>query len=345
MAFMMFSTLLSADAGTGHFIGDLLLKLHEGVMGVGGNFGWTVIIFTIILRLILSPLDIWQKVSMRKQMKKMEKLRPKMEKLQKQYANRPDILKQKQYELQRSSNINMLASCLPMIVTMVVFFVVFAGFRALVSYENQQILLRLNDIYAQNYGKIPDEQLAVLLREGYQPESWLWVKNVFMSDIGTNVIPTIDQLSGTGFSSVGMKDFPSGLLANYETLVGPAMDFYNKSGTWDFAKWNGYFVLPLLAFGTSVLSTWLMQKTNPQTAAPAASAEQQKSQKMTMKIMNFVMPMMLAFFAIMYSAAFAIYYVMSNILSTLLTLGFNVIGKQIDKKNENKPEILGKSKA
>lgn len=344
MASMMFSQL--AASVTGNFIGDLLLMLNNGVKAIGGNFGWTVVVFTIILRLILSPLDIWQKVSMRKQMKKMEAMRPKLEKLQKQYANRPDILRQKQYELQRSSGTNMLASCLPMIVTMVVFIVVFAGFRQLISYENQQILLRLQDIYLQNYGHVSAEELNDLLVAGYQPESWLWIKNVFMSDIGTNVIPSLKQAMGSGFSSVGMGTLPDlGIEGGYNTLVGPAMEYYNKTSFWDVKNWNGYFVLPLFALGTSVLSTWLMQKMNPQTAMAAAGSEQQKTQQKTMKIMNFVMPLMLAVFAIMYSAAFAIYYVMSNILATLMTIIFNLITKQIDKKKENKPEIIGRSNA
>ena len=59
----------------------------------------------------------------------MARLQPKLAKLQKQYANQPQLLRQKQAELQKEEKLHPLASCLPLIVTMVIFFVVFAGFR------------------------------------------------------------------------------------------------------------------------------------------------------------------------------------------------------------------------
>lgn len=315
-----------------NWIGSLLLQLHEK-MGVG--FGVTVIVFTIILRLILSPLDVWQRIAMRKQSLKMQEMRPKLEKLQRQYANRPDILRQKQYELQRGSGMTMLASCLPMILTLVVFWVVFAGFRALITYENQMIIYNLDNIYSANIGAVQAgtmtmDELNAMLAAAYKPESFLWIKNVYMSDIGTNVIPSFENFLSTGVGGIGAT-LPQGLSASYETLVGPAMELYNKTSFWDIKRWNGYFILPILAIGTSIASTVLMQKLNPQQVV-AADPQQEKTQKMTMKIMTYIMPLMLGVFAIMYSAAFAIYYVMSNILMTAFSLSFALITKQIDKK-------------
>ena len=313
-----------------NLVGKLLLLLRAGV----GNFGWTVVVFTIILRFALLPLDIWQKFSMRKQQKKMAALQPKLAKIQKQYANNPEMLRQKQYELQRSSGVNMLASCLPMIVTMVVFFVVFAGFRALVVYDNQLIVARLNDAYNEMVAAgASAEEINAHLAAMYQPEGWLWIKNVHMSDIGTNVIPSYENFISSGWGGINAT-LPNGLSASYETLVGPAMEIYNKQSFWDVARWNGYFVLPILAIATSFLSTMLLQKMQPQTNM-AVDEEQQKAQQKSMKMMNYIMPLMLGVFAIMYSAAFAIYYVVSNILSTLTSVIFNLIIKKVDEKSAN----------
>lgn len=330
---MAFMTLLASTVDQvemTNLVGKLLLLLREGV----GNFGWTVVVFTIILRFALLPLDIWQKFSMRKQQKKMAALQPKLAKIQKQYANNPEMLRQKQYELQRSSGINMLASCLPMIVTMVVFFVVFAGFRALVVYDNQLIVARLNDAYNEMVAAgASAEEINAHLAAMYQPEGWLWIKNVHMSDIGTNVIPSYENFISSGWGGINAT-LPNGLSASYETLVGPAMEVYNKQSFWDVARWNGYFILPILAIATSFLSTMLLQKMQPQTNM-AADAEQQKAQQKSMKMMNYIMPLMLGVFAIMYSAAFAIYYVVSNILSTLTSVIFNLIIKKVDAKSAN----------
>lgn len=125
---------------------SLLDWMNSGI----GNFGWTVVVFTLLLRLFLMPFDIWQKISMRKQKAKMDILRPQMEKLQKQYANRPDILRQKQYELQKSAHINMFASCLPMIFTLVIFALIFQGFREYIISANEKIVSDLyNNVYVQ----------------------------------------------------------------------------------------------------------------------------------------------------------------------------------------------------
>ena len=119
----------------------------------------------IILKLVLSPLDIWQRISTKNKQKKMEAIKPKLEKLENQYRNNPDLLKQKQYEVQREAKINVFATCLPLIVTMVVFFVVFGGFRALVTYENELMVEELDKAYVSyildyNASNLTDEQKA-----------------------------------------------------------------------------------------------------------------------------------------------------------------------------------------
>ena len=330
---MAFMTILANSADQvvmTNWIGKFLLMLHDSI----GNFGWTVVVFTIILRLILSPLDIWQKISMRKQQAKMAAIQPEMAKLQKQYKNNEDELKRQQMLLQKKASINAFSSCLPMIISMIVFFVVFAGFRELVVYENQLILAKLNDMYLEmTAAGNTAEEINAALAATYEPASWLWIKNVFMSDIGTNVIPSFENFTSTGMGGIGAV-MPNGVNASYETLVGPAMELYNKQSFWNASRWNGYFVLPILAIGTSFLSTWLMQKMNPQPSM--GDEEQQKMQKSTMKVMNYLMPLMLGFFAIMYSAAFAIYYVMSNILMTLAQILFTVIMNAVDKKKAAK---------
>ena len=58
------------------------------------NYGWMIIVFTIALKLILSPLDIWQKKVSRDSMRKQEKMQPQLDKLKKQYGNNQQLLNQ-----------------------------------------------------------------------------------------------------------------------------------------------------------------------------------------------------------------------------------------------------------
>ena len=93
-----------------------------GIVGVG------VILFTLILKTVTMPLDIYSRVKMKKQSLLMKKMRPQMEKLQKQYANDKTMYNQKVMELQKENGISMFGACLPMIVTLVIFMVVFSAF-------------------------------------------------------------------------------------------------------------------------------------------------------------------------------------------------------------------------
>ncbi len=365
-----------------NWVGKLLELLYNQI----GNFGWTVVVFSIILKVVLSPLDIWQRVSTRNQQKKMEAIKPKLEKLERQYKNNPDLLKQKQYELQREAKINVFATCLPLIVTMVVFFVVFGGFRALVTYENEIIVEELDQTYVEyildyNAEKLTDEQKASVdvtnwdalktycqendikfteyedladenpdkysemrqkLYERYEAhldgDRWLWVKNIFKSDTGTDVIPSVKAYTSSGAGGINADLADTQTHTTYTNLTSPAAEVLNKTSTWDMKNWNGYFILPLLSLLTSFLSTFIMQKTNGQAASAVGTQEQQAQQQKQMKMMTYMMPFMLAIFACLYSAAFAIYYFMSNVMATVTTLLVNFIMKMMDKKKAQNPQ-------
>ncbi len=380
MAIMNFS-LLAAVSSIWKPIISLLHWMNSGI----GNFGWTVVVFSIMLRLLLLPLDVWQKMIMRKQKAKMDAIRPQLEKIQKQYANRPDLLRQKQYELQKGS-MNIFTSCLPMIFTLVIFYVVFQGFRQYIVQYNQDKVTELYNIYLQFFKdsdnveqilKVYNEQLVAAGKtavdtylsgdgfiEGFFPsydyirqaglidqlnaslvdkyplESWLWVKNVFMSDTWANVIPSLDNFTSTKLGGIGAT-VPDIAGVSYDQLMSPIIDSYNKKSFWNMSKWNGYFILPILSIATSFLSTTLQQKMQP--VQVTGDQAQQKQQRIMNKIMTYLMPLILGFFAIMYSAAFAIYYFVSNFMTMATSLTFNLIVKNMDKKKANQPIIIQKN--
>ena len=365
MAIMSYSLLAGVSAIWKPII-SLLDWMNSGI----GNFGWTVVVFSIMLRLLILPLDIWQKVIMRKQKAKMDAIRPQLEKIQKQYANRPDLLRQKQYELQKGT-MNIFTSCLPMIFTLVIFALVFQGFREYIVNYNQTIVNNLyNDIYLQFFkdnaetisqacgiqvmsgndfveGFIPSydyirqagliDKLNETLVNGYKPESWLWVKNVFMSDTWSNVIPSFSNFTSTRIGGIGAT-LPEMAGVSYDQLMTPIINNYNKTSFWNMGRWNGYFILPILSIATSFLSTTLQQKMQPMQMA--GDEAQQKQQRIMNKTMTYLMPVVLGFFAIMYSAAFAIYYFVSNFMTMITSITFNLIVKNVEKKKANQPIII-----
>ena len=126
---------------------------------------------------------------------------------------------------------------------------------------------------------------------------------------------------------------------SYNELMAPIISAYNKTKFFDIKHWNGYFVLPLLSILTSFFSTMLQQKMQPMQPMTTGDEAQQKQQKMMTKIMTYMMPLVLGFFAIVYSAAFAIYYFTSNLFMTIVTLIFNFIVKKKDEKKAAQPII------
>ena len=149
----------SSSSLTG-FIRKALIGLNDKV----GNFGWTVVVFTIILRLILSPLDIWQKIVARRNAKAMKRMKPQLEALQAKYGEDKQRLQMEQQQLYKKEHYSMLGACLPTIITLVVFFLVFAGFRDMVGYQYARDYQTSRDVYYEEYNaslKEKYDELAV----------------------------------------------------------------------------------------------------------------------------------------------------------------------------------------
>ena len=71
-------TLFSSNFGEGlNWIGRVI----QWIIGIAGNVGLGIILFTLVLKLITLPLDIYSKAKMRKNNLKMEKMRPQLEKM------------------------------------------------------------------------------------------------------------------------------------------------------------------------------------------------------------------------------------------------------------------------
>ncbi|MGN1104630.1 MAG: YidC/Oxa1 family membrane protein insertase [Candidatus Coproplasma sp.] len=125
-----------------NWIGQLIRILIEGI----GIVGVGIIVFTLILKTIVLPLDIYSRIQTKKQALIMDRMRPQMEKLQKQYANDKNMYNQKVMELQKKSGYSMFGACLPMIVSLVIFIIVFNAFSTYSQYAN---LKQYNDMVTQ----------------------------------------------------------------------------------------------------------------------------------------------------------------------------------------------------
>ncbi|MBQ8295780.1 MAG: YidC/Oxa1 family membrane protein insertase [Clostridia bacterium] len=115
-----------------NWIGKIIQFLISGV----GVVGIGIILFSLILKLVVLPFDVYQRISMRKQNIKMKENQERMEKLQKQYANDKEKYNQKVMEMYKESGVSMFSSCLPMILSMIIFIVAINAFNAYSQYSN-----------------------------------------------------------------------------------------------------------------------------------------------------------------------------------------------------------------
>jgi YidC/Oxa1 family membrane protein insertase len=87
------------------------------IHSVVGNWGWSIIILTIIIKLAFYPLN----AKAGRSMAQMKVLQPKMEKLKELYGDDRQKLNQAMMELYRTEKINPLGGCLPILVQIPVF--------------------------------------------------------------------------------------------------------------------------------------------------------------------------------------------------------------------------------
>ena len=90
-----------------------------------GNFGVSIIIVTILIKIMLLPLTLKQD----KSMKEMKKLQPELEKIKEKYANDKQMLNIKTMELYKEHKVNPLGGCLPLLLQLPILFALFGVLR------------------------------------------------------------------------------------------------------------------------------------------------------------------------------------------------------------------------
>ena len=101
-----------------NIFGYLLNLLYELL---NNNFGFAIIIFSIVLRLILLPITIKQQ----KSIKKTNKIQGELKNLQIKYKNNPEMLNRETMELYKRENISPFSGCLSAIVQILIILSVF----------------------------------------------------------------------------------------------------------------------------------------------------------------------------------------------------------------------------
>ncbi|QJQ97439.1 membrane protein insertase YidC [Halomonas sp. PGE1] len=108
---------LTVDFGWLWFIANPLFWLLDQIHSLIGNWGWSIVLLTIVVKLALWPLS----AKAYKSMARMRKLGPEMQRLKEQYGDDRQKMSQEMMKFYQKEKINPLGGCLPILVQMPVF--------------------------------------------------------------------------------------------------------------------------------------------------------------------------------------------------------------------------------
>ena len=312
-------------------------NIISGINSIVNSYGVSLIIFTVLVKLLVMPLDY----KSRKSMRRMTAVQPQVEKLQKKYANDKDKLNQKMAELYRKEGVSPMSGCLPMLISMVILMIMWSAMRLVANTE------------------LAKQALSVLASGGEQVnESFLWIKNIWMpdspfspiiadhnslkmipADVWSSVFQSLDarQVSALAGYGINANTLTSELVSSaLQTLPNYEME----TALWStlpqlnlliakvniYAKGNGWFVLPILA----AVTQYLMTLSQPQTATDNQQAG-------TGNFMKYFFPLFSLWICSSYNAMFSLYWVMSNLVAWVQSLIMNRI---FEKKDQEERETI-----
>jgi YidC/Oxa1 family membrane protein insertase len=135
---------LAVDYGWLYVLAAPLFWVLKWIHGVVGNWGWAIIILTILIKLIFYPLN----AKAGRSMAQMKVLAPKMEKLKEMYGDDRQKLNQAMMELYRTEKINPLGGCLPIVVQIPVFIALYWVLLASIELRHAPWLGWIHDLSA-----------------------------------------------------------------------------------------------------------------------------------------------------------------------------------------------------
>jgi YidC/Oxa1 family membrane protein insertase len=179
----------------------VVVFLYENVTT---NYGLVIILLTIIVRIVLTPLTI----SQTKSMAKMQRLQPQLQEIQKKNKGDKQKIQQETMEFYKKNSVNPLAGCLPLILQMPVFFALFQVLRE----PSQKVL----DIVGDNFNFL---WMNLNERDPYYILVIVMVATMFLSTKMTTTDPKqskIMYIMPLVFGFISWK-FPSGILVYWVT--------------------------------------------------------------------------------------------------------------------------------
>ena len=279
------------------------------------NYGLAIIIFTVIIKLLLLPLNIKSQKAMRKQ----QKVQPILAELQKKYANDQQKLQQEMMKLYKDNDVSMTGGCLPMLLQFPILIGLYRVIQAPIKYllhvdfADAGVADKINNIVALMSEKFPQEigsyatMGADKLFKNAQIQLATWSEKVL--DAADAWVINFDFL-GLDLSKVPSAGFNPLLHGDFSQLSIIAL-----------------LTIPVLA----VFPTWISMKQSQKMSGQSNQDPNTQTAQMS-NTMNLMMPIMTGFFTISLPSGMGIYWIVSNILQMVQQF---VLNKYLETKGDD----------
>ncbi len=148
--------LLTVDYGWLTPIADPLFWLLDKIHGVVQNWGWSIVLLTLLVKAVFYPLS----ATSYKSMAKMKKLQPRMKTLKERYGDDKQKFQQEMMKLYKTEKVNPAGGCLPILVQIPVFIALYWTLLESVELRQASFMLWLQDL------SIPDPYFVLPLIMG-----------------------------------------------------------------------------------------------------------------------------------------------------------------------------------
>lgn len=282
------------------------------------NYGLTIILFTILVKLILMPLQI----KSQKAMKRQQKVQPIIAELQKKYANDQQKLQQEMMKVYRENNISMSGGCLPLLIQMPILFALYSVIRRPLTYikgvdfaaetvaENVKLVIaRMQESFPEVIGNLASSTVEQI-RQNYQIQLAKWadmlgVAKDFNWDINFNFL-------GLDLSGLPRESLSAIMSGNFED-IGKVL----------------LILIPIIA----MLATWLSMKySQRQQAAVQTNTNEENPAQAMSQSMNVMMPIMTGIFTFTLPSGIGIYWIISSVMQMVQQF---ILNKYFDRKEDD----------
>ena len=267
------------------------------------NYGVAIILFSILVKLVLLPMNAKGK----KSMMKMSRLTPDIERIKKKYPDDTNKQQQLTQELYKKEGVSTCSGCLWSFIPLLILFPLYTVIRQPIEYmlgetaENAAAIVDVIKTAAPElFGK--NDFYAEMIAARHIPD--------FVEQIRA-VLPEISEatLAGVNFDFLGI-----------DLGRQPSINFF----AWEAFDWAniGLFLLPVLSAASSVLSMLISNKQNDSVVTNEKGIQDKDSaknsqQNQTAKTMMWMMPIMSLWIGFTVPAALSVYWLISGVLGTI----------------------------